>query len=198
MLEATFRPVLEQYIIGPCVSCFAKFSFVKPNHMTGLGCLIGVLVMPAIYLDYRWSALLCLWLSGFFDVLDGALARKNHQTSLRGTVYDIVSDRIVEVSVILGLYLLAIHERATVSLLMLASILICVTSFLVVGIVSDMVSNKTFYYSPGLMERAEAFLFFTLMILFPSQFIWLGILFSVLVLFTAIQRVFEFRSLDIR
>ena len=70
--------------------------------------------------------------------------------------------------------------------------------FLVVGIVSDMVSNKTFYYSPGLMERAEAFLFFTLMILFPSQFIWLGILFSVLALFTAIQRVFEFRSLDIR
>jgi hypothetical protein len=78
------------------------------------------------------------------------------------------------------------------SLLMLGSILICVTSFLVVGIFLENTSQKSFYYSPGLIERAEAFLFFVLMILFSKAFSILAVIFSILVFLTAALRLYQF------
>lgn len=52
--------------------------------------------------------------------------------------------------------------------------------------------EKNFHYSPGVMERAEAFIFFIAMMLWPSAFGKLAALFSVLVLFTAGIRLHQF------
>ena len=75
---------------------------------------------------------------------------------------------------------------------MLGSVLICITSFLVVAIVSDNQSEKSFYYSPGLMERAEAFIFFILMIWLPQYFSFLSMSFIILVSYTALKRVYDY------
>jgi hypothetical protein len=75
---------------------------------------------------------------------------------------------------------------------MLVSIFICVTTFLVVGIFNEKRGEKAFYYSLGLMERPEAFIFFIAMFLFPSWFLVLAVTFSVLVLWTALSRMCEF------
>lgn len=72
---------------------------------------------------------------------------------------------------------------------MLSSVLICVTSFLVAAVLEKTTGNKAFYYSPGLMERAEAFIFFIFMMLLPFTFSVLSIVFVVLVLYTAIVRI---------
>lgn len=78
---------------------------------------------------------------------------------------------------------------------MLTSILLCVTSFLVVGIFTEKQTEKSFYYSPGLIERGEAFFFFILMILFPSYFVLLSSLFILLVLLTTAIRVVQFANI---
>ena len=68
------------------------------------------------------------------------------------------------------------------------------TSFLVVGIFSENKSQKGFHYSPGLMERPEAFLFFAMMMLLPTLFSALALLFTFLVFLTAGLRVLEFKN----
>lgn len=50
---------------------------------------------------------------------------------------------------------------------------------------SPNISEKGFHYSPGLVERAEAFLFFIAMILYPRYFYLLAYLFTVLVFLTS-------------
>lgn len=69
-------------------------------------------------------------------------------------------DRVVEFVVVLALWFVAPQQRGLWCLLMLGSMLLCITSFLVVGIFSENQSQKSFHYSSGLMERAEAFSFF--------------------------------------
>ena len=75
---------------------------------------------------------------------------------------------------------------------MLGSMLVCVTSFLVVGIFVENHTEKGFHYSVGLIERAESFLFFILMIVFPEWFGVLSLLFIILVFYTAIERLYRF------
>ena len=148
-------------------------------------------------MQYYVLAVVLLLLSGYLDVLDGTLARLRKTSSALGTVYDIIADRIVEFSVIFGLFILAPNERAMACLLMLGSVLLCVTSFLVVGIFSDKKTNKNFDYSPGLIERAEAFMFFIAMILLPKYFLFLAYIFISLVCLTTIARVFEFKRYNV-
>ncbi|MDE4955268.1 CDP-alcohol phosphatidyltransferase, partial [Francisella tularensis subsp. holarctica] len=79
-------------------------------------------------------------------------------------------------------------DIAWVGLLMMMSIIVCISSFLLVGIFSQKESSKIFYYSPGLIERAETFIFFILMILFPNILVVLGLIYTLLVLWTTLYR----------
>lgn len=125
-------------------------------------------------------------------MLDGSLARHQNKTSPIGAALDITADRLVEFAIILGLFLIDPHKRGLLCLLMLGSVLLCITTFLVVGIFSENQSEKGFHYSPGLMERTEAFAFFALMMLFPIYFTPLAAIFSALTFFTAGKRLYEF------
>jgi archaetidylinositol phosphate synthase len=90
------------------------------------------------------------------------------------------------------LFWVAPDERGWLCLIMLSATLCCVTSFLVVGIFSENNTSKSFYYSPGLMERFEAFLFFIAMILWPTAFLLLAIAYIGLVGVTTLIRICEF------
>jgi len=148
--------------------------------------------LPALLWHQNGLAIFLLIFSGFLDTIDGEVARLQSLSSDIGSMLDIISDRIVEASVIIGLFLVNPSDRGLVSLCMMASILICIASFLVVGIFTQNNSYKRFHYSPGLMERAEAFIFFIAMIMLPSFFSLIGILFCILVLLTAGLRIFQF------
>ena len=167
-------------------------STLSPLAITVTALAVGVAVLPLLALEIPYFALACLLISGYLDTLDGALARMKEAVTPQGAVLDIVSDRIVEAAVIIGLFLVEPVERALPSILMLASVLVCVTSFLVVSIFIQNRSEKSFYYSPGLMERTEAFFFFAAMIIFPSLFIPLAYLFTIAVFYTAFTRTFQF------
>lgn len=169
-------------------------AYLHPNVCTLFAAVLGIVVIFAIALDLKILAVSLLMLSGFLDVLDGSLARYQSTSSELGTVLDILSDRFVEFAVILGLLLLAPADRAVWCVLMLGAVLLCVSSFLVVGIFSENSSEKSFYYSPGLIERFEAFLFFVTMVLLPKYFEYLAISFVILVLLTTLIRVAEFSN----
>lgn len=165
---------------------------MTPNHITILAITVGLFIPFAILLNLPWLAVFLLLSSGFLDSMDGVLARQAQMQSDFGTVLDIVGDRIVEVAVVLGLFFFDLDARAMISVLMLASMVICITSFLVVAIFVENQSDKNFHYSSGIIERTETFAFFIAMILFPNWFNLLGVLFILLVLLTAAVRVYQF------
>ncbi|WP_215145169.1 CDP-alcohol phosphatidyltransferase family protein [Exiguobacterium qingdaonense] len=169
-----------------------KWNFT-PNEVTMLGGLIGVSTGIFIYNDMLWTAVILLWISGLFDVLDGTMARQS-KTSGFGTVLDLVLDRFVELSVVIGLAL-RYPEHMPIFLFLIASFVIAMTLFLAVGASSSRRSEKTFYYQPGIIERTECFILFTLMILFPN---WVGVialLFLLLEVMTITQRFIEARRI---
>ncbi|MCP5507029.1 MAG: CDP-alcohol phosphatidyltransferase family protein [Chlamydiales bacterium] len=191
MIDSYFRKSYQEWCVDPLLDLIAARKW-NPSIVTAVGLACGIAIMPALALGAVSWAIALLLISGYCDTLDGSLARLLRHTTPKGAVFDIVSDRIVEFCIVMGLFLAAPEARALPSLMMLGSILICVTSFLVVGIFVDNKSHKSFHYSPGIMERSEAFLFFAAMILFPTLFPLLAYSFIVLVTLTAIIRVWEF------
>lgn len=190
MLDQALKQQYYRFILSPIINyCALK---CKPLWITLIGLLSGLLFLPFAILSYKITAIALLILSGFCDTLDGAIARKSHQDSHFGAVLDIMADRVVEVAVIVSFYFLNPQANALAVIAMLVSCLLCITSFLVVGIFKKNQSDKSFHYSPGLIERAEAFIFFILMLLMPKQFLILAFIFSFLVLYTAAKRVYEF------
>lgn len=193
MLESHLRPTFQKYLIIP----FLKLPFLQktaPLFLTFLSGVLGILTCVLIALHLRILALIPLILSGYLDVLDGSLARHQNRSSPKGAVFDIFTDRLVEFSIILGLYLAYPETRALPIILMLGSIFLCITSFLVVGIFSENTTSKSFHYSAGLIERAEAFIFFGAMIVFPALFTPLAYLFVALVLVTTGTRLKQFNT----
>lgn len=190
MIEQTIRPLYQRLLVDPPAKWMSPF--VSPDHVTLLSGVLGMLVLPAMLLGWVNASILLLLLSGYCDTLDGTIARIRQHSTEWGSVLDIFVDRLVEFSVIFSLWVIAPQERALWTILMLGMVLLCITSFLVVGIFSENNSNKSFHYSPGLMERAEAFIFFIAMMLWPGVFSQLAALFCLLVAWTTLIRLREF------
>ena len=183
--------------VNPIIELGAKFLLklkLTPNNVTILALLLGVSTSIFLYFDMQIIAVTLLWVSGYLDAVDGAMARRSNSSSSFGTLLDIVSDRIVEVSIVLVLGLKFVDVRYNLIVLTVC-ILMSMTIFLTVGALSEKKGVKSFYYQAGVAERSEGFIFFSLMILIPS---YLGIItniFSILIIITAIQRFLEAKRL---
>lgn len=190
MMEQYVRARYQQWLVDPLAHRI--LDWVTPNQVTLFSGFLGLLVLPALMMHQVIPAIILLLLSGYCDTLDGTLARLNHQATDWGTVLDIMTDRLVEFAVVFALWCMAPDERGLWCLLMLGSMLLCITSFLVVGVFSQNDSQKGFYYSPGIMERAEAFCFFIAMMLLPNAFNTLACIFTLGVTLTAVIRLVQF------
>ena len=192
MLDSRYRDQFQRHIVDPIVGVL-KDTSLSANHMTTVSCVSGVSVCLWLALDWRLVALVFLVFSGLADVVDGSLARARQSDGPGGAAYDIFADRCVEASIVAGFFIVDPGSNGPYAFAMLTSILLCITSFLVVGIFAENASFKSFHYSAGLMERTEAFLFFALMICFPSLFKFLAVTFSLLVTYTGVKRMREFQ-----
>lgn len=183
--------------VNPIIELGAEFLLklkLTPNNVTILALLLGVSTSIFLYFDMQIIAVTLLWVSGYLDAVDGAMARRSNSSSSFGTLLDIFSDRIVEVSIVLVLGLKFVDVRYNLIVLTVC-ILMSMTIFLTVGALSEKKGVKSFYYQAGVVERSEGFIFFSLMILIPS---YLGIItniFSILIIITAIQRFLEAKRL---
>ncbi|WP_342748042.1 CDP-alcohol phosphatidyltransferase family protein [Melghirimyces profundicolus] len=167
---------------------------LSANQVTWLAFGIGLPVGWFIVWDHPVMAVFLLWISGILDAVDGTMARQEQRTTPWGTLLDLTFDRLVELSVIVGLAFRWPDARL-VLLLLTASIVFSITVFLTVGALSEKKGIKSFYYQAGLAERTEGFLLFSLMILFPDWLPNTTALFLAVELFTAFQRMSEARRL---
>ena len=163
---------------------------LTPNQVTALAFILGITSGAVLYSEHPMIAVALLWLSGLLDAVDGEMARRSGRSSVRGAHMDIISDRLVELSIVWGLALR--RPDCLLPLLGLVSaILISMTVFLTTGMLTPKKGKKSFYYQAGLMERTEGFLAFTAMMLFPSALSVLTWIYAGLIGITILQRLID-------
>lgn len=185
-------------IVQPSIQKTASFLLnrrISANQVTYAAFLIGISASVLVYFGQPILGVIVLWFSGFLDAVDGTMARKS-KTSAWGTVLDVTLDRVVECGIIIALALR--HPEPvllTLFLVLAISIIFTMTIFLTVGAVSEKRGEKSFYYQPGLAERTEGFILFSLMVLLQSHLIVVTIIFIFVELFTGFQRLLEARKI---
>lgn len=183
--------------VNPLINLGAKIFInlkMKANHVTILALILGILTSLCVAFDKNILGVCILWVSGYLDAVDGAVARTEGDSTSFGTLMDITFDRIVEVSMILALAVK--FPEARLNLLFLTiSILISMTIFLTVGALTEKKGVKSFYYQAGIAERTEGFIMFSLMILLSSYVGILTNIFSAIIIITIFQRLNEARKI---
>lgn len=183
--------------VNPMINLGAKMFIklrMKANHVTILALVLGIATSICVVLDKNILGVCLLWLSGYLDAVDGAVARTEGNTTSFGTLMDITFDRMVEVSMILALAIKFSETRLSL-LFLTITILISMTIFLTVGALTEKKGMKSFYYQAGIAERTEGFIMFSLMILIPSYISLITNIFSAIIIITIFQRLNEARNI---
>ena len=172
---------------------------ISANSLTIIGLTLGIMsaffIFLSGFLDFRLELIIVstifMSLSFFTDILDGTIARLE-QPTIFGGILDIFCDRTVEILILLAIISTNPIELMWPGLYSLSAIILCITIFLVMGgAVKDIdleEDQKVIYYSRGIMERTETFIFLIILTIFlPWRMILLWI-FASLVFITVIQR----------
>jgi len=97
---------------------------ITPTAITWLGFLLAVGAATLIITGHLFAAGLVVLIAGFFDMLDGALARHTGRASRFGAILDSTLDRLAEAVVLLGILVLYAREQ-----LLAQTLLVGVTLF---------------------------------------------------------------------
>lgn len=104
------RKTLGSYLTMPVVNLLARTS-ITPNALSMFGFLLSVVTAVLIAFGHQFIAGFILLLSGYFDIIDGALARQVGKTTRFGGVLDSTLDRLSESVVLLGILVLFLFGR---------------------------------------------------------------------------------------
>ena len=182
------RKLAAYYITQPAAELLARTS-ITPNIITWFGFLITLGAAVLIATGHLLAARLVVLLAGFFDILDGALARRTNQTTRFGALLDSTLDRLAEAALLLGIIVLYIRGGFIVGILLAG---IALPSSLLVSYIRARAEALGLECQVGLFTRAERVIVLALGLLLSQIDYALIIALAIIVLFsfiTAGQRV---------
>jgi archaetidylinositol phosphate synthase len=178
---------------NPILTGIAKvfiFLHIKPNTITILALIVGLLAGACIATERPILAIIFLWLSGLLDVVDGSVARLTGNSSRVGAYLDLISDRMVEAGVILG-FAWVYPEYYFVYLLFFVAVLFNFSTFLAAGALYKNTGVKSMHYDVGIAERTETFIIFTLMLVVTQYIFQILMVFNLIIFLTGILRTIK-------
>ncbi|MDP6126931.1 MAG: CDP-alcohol phosphatidyltransferase family protein [Dehalococcoidales bacterium] len=113
--RAEFRKTAEDYLTRLVVRLLAKTP-VTPNAMTWIGFSITLGAGVLIITEHLLAAGFVVLFAGFFDMLDGALARGTDRVTRFGAILDSTLDRFSEAALllsVLSIYAVRATEQST-------------------------------------------------------------------------------------
>ena len=147
-LRGTLRPALEKIGKG-----FAATG-LSPNFWTVVGLVIALSSAVVYGMGVEFGLIIggiLLLVSGFFDMVDGQVARVTGKTSKKGEYLDSMFDKISEVAIFLGILIGGYAEPYVVLLAITLSLLVSYARAK-----SDLINIKL--QGIGIGERAERLL----------------------------------------
>ena len=146
------RRNLAYRITDPIVGALSK-SGITPNALTLINLALNIVAAYVIATGHFLVAGVLILGSGLFDLLDGALARFNKQTTRFGAVLDSTVDRVSEAAALCGLLMWYVsQEGATLEIVLVLVVL--VGSFLV-SYIRARAEGLGWQCQVGLFTRAE-------------------------------------------
>jgi archaetidylinositol phosphate synthase len=181
------QPILDK--IG---SIFAELG-ISPNSITVIGFVIAIIssiifglssIQNGIWFNTVLIGSILLLISGFFDIIDGSVARITRQTSKKGAFLDSTLDKISEIVIFLGI---AIGNLANPILCIIA----LASSLLVSYTRSRAESFGVDLSGVGFGERAERLIVLAIMGIIPIQnFLEYGVIIIIIIsIVTIVQRI---------
>lgn len=194
------RKTLASYLTRPAVHLLVRTS-VTPNALSVLGFLLSAVTAVLVAFGYQLAAGFIMLLGGYFDIVDGAVARQKGQTTRFGAVLDSTLDRLSESVVLLGIMVLFLFsgEQHLFSLIgrewsvfIVGSALL---SFPLVSHVRAKAEALGIDCTTGIFTRTERVILLTLG-LWINQLVIILCVIVVLSLVTAVQRLLRVRSVE--
>lgn len=125
---AKARKVTSDYVTQPVVKLLARTP-ITPNTLTWLGFWITVGAAVLVINGNLFAAGFVMLVAGFFDMLDGALARITNRVTRFGGILDSTLDRLSEAVLLLSLLVIyardqQVAESLLVGIALVGSILV--------------------------------------------------------------------------
>lgn len=118
-----FRKVLASYFTRSVVGLLVKTP-LTPNTISWIGFLVTVGAGALIVTGHLFAAGFVVLAAGFFDILDGALARRTNRVTRFGAVLDSTLDRLAEAVILIGLLIVYTREAAVAEVALVSATLI--------------------------------------------------------------------------
>ena len=179
-----FRKALARYFAKPIVPILARMP-VTPSALTWSGFALAVAAAVLIAMGYLLAGGAVVLFAGFFDTLDGALARGTNRVTRFGAILDSTLDRLSEGVLLLGILILLAREESTLGVLLAGAALIA--SFMV-SYIRARAEAQGLECTVGLFTRPERVIVLALGLLLNGLEIALAII-AALSLVTAGQRL---------
>jgi CDP-diacylglycerol--glycerol-3-phosphate 3-phosphatidyltransferase len=117
------RKAASLHFTQPVVRFLAR-TRITPGALTWTGFLLAIGAAVLIATEHLLIAGLVVLVAGFFDMLDGALARYTNQTTRFGAILDSTLDRLSEGVLLIGLLALYAREPSTAGILLAGAALL--------------------------------------------------------------------------
>ena len=182
------RRNISNYFTRAVVSLLAK-TRVTPNAISWSGFFVTIGAAVLIIQGYLFTAGFVALAAGFFDLLDGALARGTNQVTKFGAVLDATLDRLAEAVLLLSVLFVYIRGQSIIEALVVA---IALAGSLLVSYVRARAEAAGLECRVGFFTRAERVVVLALGLLLSqinyALIFALGII-AVLSLLTVAQRI---------
>ena len=183
------RKALAYRFTEPIVRLLSRTP-ITPSAITWFGFLLAVGAAALIITGHLLVAGLVVFIAGFFDILDGALARRTNQVTRFGAVLDSTLDRLSEAVLLLGILVFYAREGFIVGILLVSVALI---SSPLASYIRARAEALGLECQVGLFTRAERVIVLALgLLLSQIDYAFLFIALAIIVLlsfFTAVQRL---------
>lgn len=117
------RKTAAYYLTQPAVRLVARTS-ITPNAITWFGFFLAAGAAALIITEHLFAAGILVLIAGFFDILDGALARRTGRVTAFGALLDSTLDRLAEAVLLTGILVLYAREQSLAPLLVVTIALV--------------------------------------------------------------------------
>jgi CDP-diacylglycerol--glycerol-3-phosphate 3-phosphatidyltransferase len=125
---------------------------VSPDVITWTGFLLTLGAAALIITEHLFAAGFVVLIAGFFDMLDGALARTTNRVTRFGGILDSTLDRLSEAALLLGILVVYAREQSMLGIIFVGLVLI---SSLLVSYIKARAEALGLECEVGLFTRPE-------------------------------------------
>ena len=170
------------YLTQPVVRLLVKTP-ITPNAITWFSFLLILGAAALITTGHVFAAGFVVLIAGFFDILDGALARSTNRTTRFGAVLDSTLDRLGEATLLLGILFLYAREQSVAEILLVG---VALLGSLLVSYIRARAEALGLECQVGLFTRAERVIVLALGLLLNQFAYALVIALAIIVVFSFI------------